>query len=85
MNQWKKRIAYLFATVFIALHVQAADEGKKNEVDIPFNKGTKMKDEVSILSLNQYVSSDYKKVYFIKNTHNYQKISEKILKQLIMY
>ena len=40
MNQWKKRIAYLFATVFIALHVQAADEGKKNEVDIPFNKGT---------------------------------------------
>ncbi|MBQ6799994.1 MAG: hypothetical protein IJP08_02650, partial [Bacteroidaceae bacterium] len=40
MKQWKKQIVYLFAALFIALHVQAADEGKKNEVDIPFNKGT---------------------------------------------
>ncbi|MBQ8190876.1 MAG: DUF5110 domain-containing protein [Bacteroidaceae bacterium] len=40
MKQWKKQIVYLFAALFIALHVQAADEGKKNDVDIPFNKGT---------------------------------------------
>ena len=41
MNQWKKRIAYLFATIFIAaLHIQAADDGKENVVDIPFQKGT---------------------------------------------
>ena len=41
MNKWKKRIAYLFATIFIAaLHVQAADDGKENVVDIPFQKGT---------------------------------------------
>ena len=40
MIQWKKRITYLLASIFIVLYVQASDEGKKNEVEIPFNKGT---------------------------------------------
>ena len=39
-----------------------------NECFKPFEKGLKMNDEVSVLNLNEYTSSNYKKVYFIGNT-----------------